>query len=42
MVRHGRLGQVRVGPATAATTLDGDLLAVEPADAVPLSRLYFL
>jgi urease subunit alpha len=42
MVRHGRLGQVRVDPATGRTTLDDDLLAVEPADSVPLSRLYFL
>ena len=42
MTRHGRLGQVRVDPATGRTTLDDDLLAVAPADSVPLSRLYFL
>jgi urease subunit alpha len=42
MARHGRLGQVRVDPRTGRTTLDDDLLAVEPADSVPLSRLYFL
>jgi urease alpha subunit len=42
MVRHGRLGQVRVDPATGRTTLDDDLLFVAPAESVPLSRLYFL
>ena len=42
MTRHGRLGQVRVDPATGRTTLDDELLFVEPADSVPLSRLYFL
>ena len=42
MTRHGRLGQVRVDPATGHTTLDDELLAVAPADSVPLSRLYFL
>jgi urease subunit alpha len=42
MTRHGRLGQVRVDPRTGRTTLDDDLLFVEPAESVPLSRLYFL
>ncbi len=42
MTRHGRLGQVRVDPRTGRTTLDDDLLSVEPAGSVPLSRLYFL
>ena len=42
MTRHGCLGQVRVDPATGRTTLDDELLLVEPADSVPLSRLYFL
>ena len=42
MTRHGRLGQVRVDPATGRTTLDDDLLSVAPAESVPLSRLYFL
>jgi len=42
MTRHGRLGEVLVDPASGRTTLDGDLLSVPPADAVPLSRLYFL
>jgi urease subunit alpha len=42
MTRHGRLGQVHVDPATGRTTLDDELLSVEPADSVPLSRLYFL
>jgi urease subunit alpha len=42
MTRHGRLGEVRVDPATGRTTLDDDLLFVEAAESVPLSRLYFL
>jgi urease subunit alpha len=42
MIRHGRLGTVRVDPATGTTTLDGDLMAAPPADRVPLTRLYFL
>ncbi len=42
MLRHGRLAEVHVDPATGRTTLDGDLLAVPPADTVPLSRLFFL
>jgi hypothetical protein len=40
MIRHGRLGQVRVEPGTGRTTLDGDLLAAAAAESVPLSRLY--
>ena len=40
--QDGRLGEVRVDPATGRTTLDDDLLAVEAAESVPLSRLYFL
>jgi urease subunit alpha len=42
MTRHGRLGEVRVDPATGRTTLDDDLLFVEASESVPLSRLYFL
>jgi urease alpha subunit len=42
MIRHGRLGTVRVDPATGTTTLDGNLMAAPPADRVPLTRLYFL
>jgi len=42
MIRHGRLGQVRVEPGTGRTTLDGELLAAAAAESVPLSRLYFL
>jgi urease subunit alpha len=42
MTRHGQLGQVQVDPRTGRTTLDGELLTTPPADAVPLSRLYFL
>lgn len=42
MLRHGRLAEVRVDPATGRTTLDGDPIAVPPAGTVPLSRLFFL
>ncbi|HEX6525118.1 MAG TPA: urease subunit alpha [Streptosporangiaceae bacterium] len=42
MVRHGRLAEVRVDPATGRTTMDGAELAAGPASQVPLSRLYFL
>jgi urease subunit alpha len=42
MTRHGRLGEVRVDPATGRTTLDDSLLSVPAAESVPLSRLYFL
>ncbi len=42
MTRHGRLGEVRVDPATGRTTLDDSLLSVPAAETVPLSRLYFL
>jgi len=42
MIRHGRLGQVRVEPGTGRTTLDGELLAAAAVESVPLSRLYFL
>jgi urease subunit alpha len=42
MLRHGRLGDVQVDPATGRTALDGRLLAVAPAEQVSLSRLYFL
>lgn len=42
MIRHGLLGEVRVDPATGRTTLDDSLLAIPPAETVPLSRLYFL
>jgi ribosomal protein S18 acetylase RimI-like enzyme len=42
MTRHGRLGDVLVDSASGRTTLDGELLSVPPADAVPLGRLYFL
>jgi urease subunit alpha len=42
MVRNSRVGAVRVAPATGLVTLDGEPIASEPADTVPLSRLYFL
>lgn len=42
MVGHGRLGEVTVDPVTAAVRLDGELLAMDPVDRVPLGRLHFL
>jgi urease subunit alpha len=42
MVRNDRLADVRVDAATGAVTLDGELVASEPAESVSLSRLYFL
>ncbi len=42
MLRHGRVGAVRVDPATGTTTLDGVPLTCSPAEHVALARLYFL
>jgi urease subunit alpha len=42
MVRNTRIGSVEVDHVTAAVTLDGRHLAVEPADRSPLTRLYLL
>ena len=42
LVRNGRLGQVEVDTGTGLVSLDGDPLRSEPADSVPLARLYFL
>ncbi len=42
MVRHGRLGAVRVDPATCGVTLDGEPISVPPAERVALNRLYQL
>jgi urease subunit alpha len=42
MVRHGRLGAVRVDPATHEVTLDGEPLRSPPSATVPLSSLYLL
>jgi len=41
MVRNSRTGEVRVA-ATGLVTLDGEPIVSEPAERVPLSRLYFL
>ncbi|WP_137122499.1 urease subunit alpha [Segeticoccus rhizosphaerae] len=41
MVRHRASAQVRVAP-DGAVDLDGEPIFCEPADSVPLSRLYFL
>lgn len=38
---NDRLGTVDVDPA-GHVTLDGESVYVDPADEVPLSRLYFL
>ncbi|MFE0464604.1 urease subunit alpha, partial [Kitasatospora sp. NPDC058965] len=42
MVRNHRTGLVEVDHRTGLVSLDGDALRSEPADSVPLSRLYFL
>lgn len=42
MVRNARLADVRVDPATAVVTMDGDRLHLDPVSAAPLQRLYFL
>jgi urease subunit alpha len=42
LVHNDRLGEVTVDPATGAVHLDGNLMYADPADAVSLSRLYFL
>jgi urease subunit alpha len=42
LMLNDRLGQVDVDPATGSVTLDGEPVYVDPADEVPLSRLYFL
>lgn len=42
LVLNDRLGQVDVDAATGMVTLDGESVYVDPADEVPLSRLYFL
>ncbi|MER7582752.1 urease subunit alpha [Kitasatospora sp. NPDC097691] len=42
MVRNTRLGDVLVDPRNGLVTLDGTPLRSEPADSVPLNRLYFL
>ena len=42
MVRHRASGDVRVDHAALQVTLDGVPLRMDPVEAVPLSRLYFL
>jgi urease subunit alpha len=42
MLRHRGSASVRVDPGGAEVRLDGELLAMEPVERVPLSRLYFL
>ncbi|MFE7551276.1 urease subunit alpha [Streptomyces gardneri] len=42
LARNARLGQVDVDPRSGLVTLDGAPLHSEPAQQVPLSRLYFL
>ncbi|MER5637990.1 urease subunit alpha [Kitasatospora sp. NPDC002227] len=42
MVRNARTGLVQVEAHTGLVSLDGEALRSEPADSVPLSRLYFL
>jgi urease subunit alpha len=42
MVRNARTGLVEVDARDGTVLLDGAALRSEPADSVPLSRLYFL
>ena len=42
MVRHRGSADVVVDPAGRGVDLDGERLAMEPVERVPLSRLYFL
>jgi urease subunit alpha len=42
MLRHGRVGDVRVDPRTLAVTLDGETLAAPPLEEVALSGRYLL
>ncbi|MFE4482357.1 amidohydrolase family protein, partial [Kitasatospora sp. NPDC056789] len=42
MVRNSRLGEVLVDPREGLVTLDGTPLRSDPAEEVPLNRLYFL
>ena len=42
MVRNTRRGTIRVDPVTHDVTLDGEVIAVPPADDVPLSTRYLL
>ncbi|MFF8840225.1 urease subunit alpha [Streptomyces sp. NPDC015130] len=42
LVRNARLGEVDVDPRSGLVTLDGAPVRSEPAEQVPLSRLYFL
>ena len=42
LIHNNRLGTVDVDPATGTVSLDGEGVYVDPADEVPLSRLYFL
>ncbi|GAA2103039.1 urease subunit alpha [Streptomyces albiaxialis] len=42
MVLNDRTAEVRVAPETGRVTLDGEPVTSEPAEEVPLNRLYFL
>ncbi|MFI6322317.1 urease subunit alpha [Nonomuraea sp. NPDC050556] len=42
LVRNTRLGEVLVDPHTGLVTLDGEPVAMDPADETKLNRLYFL
>ncbi|MDH6120868.1 urease subunit alpha [Kitasatospora sp. GAS204A] len=42
LIRNARLGDVQVDPRNGLVTLDGTPVRSEPAQDVPLSRLYFL
>ncbi|MFG3256439.1 urease subunit alpha [Streptomyces sp. NPDC048172] len=42
MVLNDRTAEVRVAPETGRVTLDGEPVTSEPAEEVPLNRMYFL
>jgi len=42
LVLNARLGSVDVDAATGSVSFNGARVYVDPVDAVPLSRLYFL
>ena len=42
MVRNNALPAIEVDPETFKVTVDGQVAAIEPAQSLPLTQLYFL
>ncbi|WP_131740251.1 urease subunit alpha [Actinomadura roseirufa] len=42
MLRNSTLAEVRVDPETYRVTVDGEPVTIEPAERLPLNRLYFI